>query len=118
MPLAYLWRHTWQVGGTVFGASVMAWMAYALIRGEIPGAPLSASRARVFAFAGLLLGAGVVVAAWMVNAEPPCGNCNRDHWGGTAGIVVLAVWLGVMLAVTAHNIRRERRRLHRLREQP
>jgi hypothetical protein len=118
VPLGYLWQHTWQVGGTVFGAVVMAWMAYALVRGEIPESGWGASTARVFALGGLLLGAGVVVAAWTLNAEPPCGNCQHDHWGGVFGIVVLVIWVGGMVAITTHNIRRERQRLRRLRERP
>lgn len=111
MPVAYLPQHSWQVSGTFFGCVVIAWMSYVLVRGEVPGADLGRGAARLIASGGLLIGAGVVVAAWTVNAEPPCGSCNGDHWGGTFGVVALIIEMAFGVAVTVNTVRNERRRL-------
>ena len=107
LQLAFLPQHVWQVMGTFIGVLVIAWMVYILLAGRIFDADWSPRRLRWFALGGLLVGAGLIVTAWTVDAEPPCGGCTGDHWGGTAGIVGLMAFIGIGVAIQIHNVRDE-----------
>jgi hypothetical protein len=57
----------------------------------------------------LVLGVGFGLAAVLVDAEPSCGGCGHGHWGGTAGVVALSVWLALIGAGLAYNLTRDER---------
>jgi hypothetical protein len=109
LHLAFLPQHVWQVTGTFMGVVVIVWMVYILVVGRIFDADWSPRRLRVVALGGLLIGAGFIATAWTVNAEPPCGDCNADHWGGTSGIIGLIAFIGIAVAIQVRNVRDERR---------
>jgi len=109
LQLAFLPQHVWQAMGTFVGIVVISWMIYILVAGRIFDAGWSPRRLRVLAVGGLLVGVGLIVSGWTVNAEPPCGACNGDHWGGTAGIIGLIVFFGIGVATQIYNVRDERR---------
>jgi hypothetical protein len=107
--LAFLPQHVWQTIGTFMGVVVIAWMVYILVAGRILDADWSPRRLYALAVVGLLIGVGFIVTAWTVNAEPPCGACNGDHWGGAFGVTLLIAFLGFAVALQVLNVRDERR---------
>jgi hypothetical protein len=107
--LAFLPQHVWQTIGTFMGVVVIAWMVYILVAGRILDANWSPRRLRALAVVGLLIGVGFIVTAWTVNAEPPCGACSGDHWGGAFGVTLLIAFLGFAVALQVLNVRDERR---------
>jgi hypothetical protein len=56
----------------------------------------------------ILAGVGVGLLGFLVDAEPP-GSPESDHWGGTYGIVLLAVSLCALIAIVGSVLRKRRR---------
>jgi hypothetical protein len=62
-------------------------------------------KARVTAgYAGVVIGAGLAVAALVVNAEPPCGACHRGNWGGTGAVLGLIGWMLIVGIMAGMNL--------------
>jgi hypothetical protein len=99
MVLAFMAQHIWEVGASVFAVLLIGQGLFWLIRGS-SAAPTQGMGERVVrAIGGLavIIGAGVVIAAFTVDAEQP-GVHGGDGWGGTGGIVILGVWVALMCA--------------------
>ena len=54
----------------------------------------------------ILLGVGISLAAFLVNAEPACGGCGDGHWGGITSLAAMGVWLAVLGAILVSNVRK------------
>jgi drug/metabolite transporter (DMT)-like permease len=101
--------------GTFMGIVVIAWMLYILVAGRIFDADLSPRRLRALAVVGVLIGVGLIITAWTVNAEPPCGACNGDHWGGAFGVTLLIAFVAFGIVLQVRNVREEHRQRHKAR---
>jgi hypothetical protein len=110
VPLAYLPEHVWQVGGGLFSLVVFGIGVHFFIEGR-SGLRASRSRptaTRVIGALQMVLGLAIGIAVVTVDAEPPCGACGRGHWGGSAGVVGLTVWILLVALGVALGIRRGR----------
>ena len=99
MVLAYMAQHLWEVGAGVFGVLLVSQGFFYLIKGNsAPEAEgMSERTVCIIACFMLLLGVGIVIAAFTVHAEQP-GVHGGNGWGGTAGVVILCVWITLMCA--------------------
>jgi hypothetical protein len=109
--LAFLPQHVWEVGAAAFAVVCVISGLFFLKTGATPPGTewVSKRTRRLGAYFQILVGMGVGVAAFLVNAEPSCGGCGRGHWGGTAGVVMLCVWLVLLIAVFVFNLALSRR---------
>jgi hypothetical protein len=106
--LAFLPQHVWTVGATAMAVILISLGVLYLTTGNRPsgGEFLSERALRVIAYLQILIGMGIGAAAFLVHSEIPCAGCKRDHWGGTAGIVILCVWLALLGAVSVARFRK------------
>lgn len=106
--LGFLPQHVWEVGATAFAVvCVSSGLFFLRTRATPPGTEWVGQRTlRLGAYFQVLVGVGVGLAAFLVHAEPSCGGCGRGHWGGTAGIILLCVWLVLLIAVFVFNLTR------------
>jgi hypothetical protein len=105
IPMAYLPEHVWQVGACWFGICciVLGVVEIQRTRGTTQG------RAGVAAGdVAVVIGVGLVIAAFVINAEPGCGSCNRGHWGGTGGVLGLVGWTMVVGVLAGTSVVRRR----------
>ena len=102
VPLGYMAQHVWEVGAAVLAATFVLQGLVFLIKGS--DAPQAAGWnpriVRLWGGVGLLLGVGVGLAAFLVEAEQP-GTHNGDHWGGAWGLAILIVWVALTLTFSA-----------------
>lgn len=98
MVLAFMAQHLWEVGAAVFGFLLIGQGLFYLIKGNrAPKAVgMGEGTVRVVACFIVLLGVGIVFAAFLVNAEQP-GVHGGNGWGGTVGVVLLGVWIVLMV---------------------
>src|SRR4051794_35969750 len=95
--------------GVVIGAVAILSGIVLLVTGAVPQFEHVRPRTvRVAGLAQLAFGIAVVLAAFAIDAEPRCDGCSRDHWGGTAGVIGLSVWVLIVLGVVAAETRRWR----------
>jgi hypothetical protein len=96
MPLAFMPQHTWQVGAGVLALSIAVAGTRELARHRSPiGAVV------------LAVAVGVGVAAALLPAEP--GYQYGSSWGGTTGVVFLAVWVVLILVASVAEWRQRSR---------
>jgi hypothetical protein len=99
MVLAFMAQHVWEVGASVLAVLIFGQGLFWLIRGS--SAPrargMSERAARSIGGLAVLIGVGIGIAAFSVNAEQP-GVHGGNGWGGTSGIVILCVWVALMCA--------------------
>jgi hypothetical protein len=81
-----------------------------VVTGRVPGTRFGPRIVRLAGVGQLLLGAGVIVSAFLVSAESPDQPPPVDHWGDTSDIVALAVWLMLLAAIGAWIVQRYRGR--------
>jgi hypothetical protein len=110
VPFAFMAQHVWEVGASVFALTVIVRALALLIRGtNDPDAGwLSAKGVRVAGGLLLLLGGGIALAAFLVDAEQP-GAHSRDHWGGAPGVAILGVWVVLMIGFSVLDFKRSSR---------
>lgn len=110
MLFAFLPQHVWEVGAAAFAAVCVISGLFFLKTGATPPGTewVSKRTLRLVAYFQILVGLGVGLAASLVDAEPSCGGCGHGHWGGTAGVVMLCVWLVVLIAAFVFNLSRSR----------
>lgn len=111
MVLAFMAQHVWEVGAGVLAVLVVGQGLLWLIRGS--SAPqargMSERSARAIGALAVLIGAGIGVAAFTVDAEQP-GVHGGNGWGGTWGIIILCVWVALMCAGPVSKLVRGRPR--------
>lgn len=56
---------------------------------------MSERAAQTIGGAAVLIGVGIGVAVFTVDAEQP-GAHGGSGWGGTGGVIILCVWVGLM----------------------
>jgi hypothetical protein len=99
MVLAFMAQHVWEVGASVLALLLIGQGLFTVITGS--GAAqmrgMSEGATRTIGGLAVLIGVGVGIAAFAVNAEQP-GAHGGDGWGGTGGIVILCVWVALMCA--------------------
>jgi hypothetical protein len=80
-------QHLWEVGAAVSAVLLVGQGLFYLIKpSAAPEAEgMNPRTVRVVGYLMLLLGVGIGLAAFFVDAEPP-GTHNRDHWGGAVGV--------------------------------
>jgi hypothetical protein len=107
MVLAFLPQHVWEVGATFLAVVLVGQGLVYLIRGTGPPetAGMSPRAIRLVSYLSVLLGVGLGIAAFAVDAEPP-GVHNTDHWGGTTGVVLLGVWMAFLVSIIRRRARR------------
>jgi hypothetical protein len=113
LPLAFMAQYVWEVGGGVLASLVMGQGLLLLARPDAVPDTRSWNPRPVCVLGCLfvLAGVGIGLAALLLEAEQP-GRHSRDHWGGAAGIAILAVWVGLMIGITAlqhRNVKPRRR---------
>jgi hypothetical protein len=111
MPLepAYLPQYVAETMGAVVGAVAIITGVVLIVKGAVPG--FDQLRVRTVRLAGLgqlVFGAAVVFVSFAIDAEARCDGCGRDHWGGTAGIIMLSVWVLIALGFVGAEARRWR----------
>lgn len=110
MLLAFLPQHVWEVGATAFATVCVISGLFFLTGATPPGAEWISKRTLLLgSYFQILVGLAVGLAAFLVNTEPSCGGCGHDHWGGTAGIVILCIWLVLLIAAFVFNLTRSKR---------
>lgn len=99
MVLAFMAQHIWEVGASVLAVLLIGQGLVWLIRGSsAPRAQGMSERvARAIGGLAVLIGVGIGIAAFTVDAEQP-GVHGGNGWGGTGGIVILVVWVALMCA--------------------
>lgn len=99
MVLAFLPQHVWEVGASVLAVLLIGQGLSWLIRGSSVARARGITERTVRSSGGfgVLVGVGVGIAAFTIDAEQP-GAQSGDGWGGTAGIVILCVWVALMCA--------------------
>jgi drug/metabolite transporter (DMT)-like permease len=99
VPLGFMAQHLWEVGASVFAVLLLGRGLFYLIKGsKAPEAEgMNPRTVRVVACLMLLLGVGIGLAAFLVDAEQP-GAHNPDQWGGAVGVAFLAIWVALMVA--------------------
>jgi hypothetical protein len=100
-------QHLWEVGATVFAVLLVGQGLLYLIRpNAAPDAEgMNPRTVRVGGYLTLLLGVGIGLAAFFVDAEQP-GAHNRDHWGGAVGVAILSVWVVLMIGFSVLKFRK------------
>lgn len=97
MVLAFMAQHVWEVGAGVLAVLLIGQGLFWVIRGS--GAPpalgMSERAARTIGGVAVLIGVGIGIAAFTVNAEQP-GAHGGSGWGGTGGVIILCVWVALM----------------------
>jgi hypothetical protein len=92
-------QHVWEVGASVLALLLIGQGLFTGITGsgtaQVGG--MSKRATRTIGGLAVLLGVGVGIAAFAVNAEQP-GARGGNGWGGTGGIVILCVWVALMCA--------------------
>jgi hypothetical protein len=90
MVLAFMAQHVWEVGASVFAILLIGQGLLWVINGS--GAPrardMSERAARTIGGLAVLIGVGVGIAAFIVEAEQP-GVHGGNGWGGATGIGML-----------------------------
>lgn len=95
--------------GVLIGAVAILSGVVSLVKGAIPRFEHVRPRTvRLAGVAQLAFGIAVVLAAFAIDSEPKCDGCSRDHWGGTAGVIGLSVWVLIVLGFVAAETRRWR----------
>jgi hypothetical protein len=109
MMLAFMAQHVWEVGASVFALVIIGQGLFWLVRGASgPEAfGMSERTTRIIGGFAVLIGLGVGVAAFTVDAEKP-GTHGGSGWGGTAGVVLLCVWVALMCAGPVSKLVRAR----------
>lgn len=107
MVLAYMAQHVWEVIAGFLAVICVAQGLLYFIKGTRPrgAVGLSEGAARTVACFAMLLGVGIGVAAFTVDAEQP-GAHGGNGWGGTGGVVVLGIWLVLMCAMEVLQFRK------------
>lgn len=99
MILAFLPQHVWEVVAGIMAVIFLYRGSVLLTRGasasHVQG--ISDRGTRLIACVILILGVGIGTAAFTVHAEQP-GAHRGSGWGGTAGIVIVCLWVGLMCA--------------------
>jgi hypothetical protein len=110
MMLAFMAQHIWEVGASVLAILLIGQGLFWLIGGSsAPRAQMSEPVAQTIGGLAVLIGVGVGIAAFTVDAEQP-GVRGGDGWGGTGGIVILGVWVVLMCAGPLSRLIRARSR--------
>jgi len=99
MVLAFMAQHVWEVGASVLALLLIGQGLFTGITGSGTAQMRRLSKRATRAIGGLaaLIGVGVGIAAFAVNAEQPEAH-SGNGWGGTGGIVILCVWVALMCA--------------------
>jgi hypothetical protein len=109
LPLAYLPQSDFEVIACVLAILIGGSGVRSLIRGAGPAKLLLGSRpGRILSVVAVVVGVALGVAAFTVDAEPRCRGCGQNHWGGTAGIVILCMWLAWMALIVGYRLRHRR----------
>lgn len=97
MILAFLPQHVWEVLAAVMAVLLLYQGLVFLIKGRrASGAQgMSEPIVRIAACVMLILGVGIGVAAFTVDAEQP-GAHGGSGWGGTGGVIIVCVWVAIM----------------------
>lgn len=99
MALAFMAQHVWEVGASVLAVVIVGQGLFWLIRDssapQVQG--MSERAVRVIGCLAVLIGVGIGIAAFTVDAEQP-GVHGGNGWGGAAGVIILCVWLALMCA--------------------
>jgi hypothetical protein len=100
-------QHVWEVGAAVFAALLVGQGLFHLIKpSAAPEADgMNPRTVHVAGWLMLLVGVGIGLAAFLVDAEQP-GAHSPDHWGGAVGVAALSVWVAVMLGSFVLQIRK------------
>lgn len=100
-------QHVWEVGAAVLAVLFVGQGLVHLIKpSAAPEAEgMNPRTVRVAGCLMLLLGVGIGLAAFFVDAEQP-GAHNRDHWGGAVGVVILSVWVALMIGFSVLKFRK------------
>jgi hypothetical protein len=126
--IAALPQRVWEVVATASAAYLVGFGILDLIqarssraqgRGGIssegkPWRPSFVARVRVsllLPLVSILLGLGIGIAGFLIDAEPSCGRCGQGAWGNSTDVTVMLAWLLVVLAGAV-------RRLQKLRQAP
>ena len=106
--LAALPQHVAQIVGVSLGICFVGFGLLLLLKGPPNGTDrrLSARGTRLIAGIQLLLGVGVGAAFFFVDAEGRQRQAGEGHWGGAFGIAMLGIWLAVLGAIAAYNLRK------------
>jgi hypothetical protein len=111
MVLAFMAQHVWEVGASVLAVVIIGQGVFWLIRGpsasEAQG--MSERTVRAIACLAVLIGVGIGIAAFTVDAEQP-GVHGGTGWGGAAGVIILCVWVALMCAGPVSKLVRARPR--------
>jgi hypothetical protein len=117
MVLAFMAQHVWEVGASVLALLLIGQGLFTAITGSGPTQMQGISERATRTIGGLavLIGVGVGIAAFAVDAEQ-LGVHGGDGWGGTGGIIVLCVWVALMcagpLAKLVKSVSRDRSKNH------
>ncbi len=113
MMFAFMAQHVWEVGASVLALVIIGQGLFLLMRGaSAPEAQgMSERTARTIGGIAVLIGAGVGVAAFVIDAEKP-GTHGGNGWGGTVGVVFLCVWVALMCAGPMSKLLRARSGKH------
>lgn len=111
MVLAFMAQHVWEVGASVLAVVIIGQGLFWLIRGSsAPQAQgMSERAARAIGCLAVIIGVGIGIAAFTVDAEQP-GVHGGNGWGGAAGVIILCVWVVLMCAGPVSKIMRARPR--------
>jgi hypothetical protein len=110
VPLAFLPEHVWQIGAGAMAVLLAGDGVYLAWSAPTRDVALR-TRTRWVGCVAVLFAIGLATAAVFVNAEPPRG-LRSGHWGGTTGVAMLIVWLGLLIvaALAGHRALRGRGR--------
>jgi len=99
--LAFLTQYDSELGGTALATVIVGFGVLQLCTGKSPDLRrFRPSTIRMVGAAQILVGVAFGVASFRMNREP--------DWGGKPQIVVLAVWLAAIGAITLVHIRKYR----------
>ena len=99
--LAFLTQYDSELGGTALATVIVGFGVLQLCTGKSPDLRrFRPSTIRMVGAAQILVGVAFGVASFRMNREP--------DWGGKPEIVVLAVWLAAIGAITLVHIRKYR----------
>lgn len=106
-PVAALPQRVWEASATLLSVFVVGFGVLVLVKGEVPSLTWMSRRAvRLIAGAEIVVGIGIGVAGYLVNAEPACGRCGHGPWGDTPTIVAMGIWMALLTALAVGTLRK------------